>query len=186
MEIWKDIEGYEGLYQVSNEGRVKSLERVVIMKNGTSKTWNGTILKGGKTKKGYMYVNLSKNNVKDPRYVHILVATAFIPNPHNYTVVHHINGNHQDNRVENLCWMPKVEHDAVHAKERGEKLSMRVDQIDRITGEVLYKWESLSEVERQLGYSIGNICACCKNKYLREGNNIYKGFKWSYERTQDN
>ena len=107
MEIWKNIEGYEGLYQVSNEGRVKSLER-----NYNTKLKHKTIVvhkqesikKANDNGKGYLTVLLYKNG-KEKRYlVHQLVAQAFIPNPNNYPIINHKNEEKTDNRVENLEW----------------------------------------------------------------------------------
>ena len=106
MEIWKDIEGYEGKYQISNEGRVKAL------------AWNG--FGKGKNQKehilhqadlrGYKRVGLSKDGVVKWFSVHRLVAMAFISNPNNYLVVDHINTIRDDNRVENLRWVTQAEN----------------------------------------------------------------------------
>ena len=98
MEIWKDIEGYEGLYQVSSWGRVKSTYR------------GGRVLKGRKTKTGYLRINLCKNrNVKE-YLVHRLVAQAFIPNPQNKPQVNHIDEDKENNHVNNLEWCTAKEN----------------------------------------------------------------------------
>lgn len=97
MEIWKDIAGYEGLYQVSNRGRVKSLPR-----NGTSKSEK--LLNLHKDSKGSYNVSLSKNGKRKIAYVHRLVAEAFLPNPDNLPQVFHIDGNPANNDVNNLYW----------------------------------------------------------------------------------
>jgi len=103
-EIWKDISGYEGLYQISNFGRVKSLPRVRIG-NGTPYITKGKILKNslGATG-GYFRVVLCKEHKQTFCYVHRLVADAFIPKIEGKNVVNHINGLKTDNRVENLEW----------------------------------------------------------------------------------
>ena len=99
MELWKDIKGYEGLYQVSNLGRVKSLKN-------KSNHINEIILKQGKDrKKGYMNVSLSVNSKTKTFKVHKLVATHFIPNIDNKLQVNHKNGDKSDNRVINLEWV---------------------------------------------------------------------------------
>ena len=97
MEIWKEIKGYEGLYEVSSEGRVNSLGRKPgIMRPGTSK--------------GYLKVGLTKDGIRSMFRVHRLVAEAFIPNPDNKPEVDHINGDRKDNRAENLRWMTHKEN----------------------------------------------------------------------------
>ena len=95
-EEWRDIKGYEGRYQVSNLGRVKSLNY-----NHTSRE---KILKAREDKVGYLYLNLYKNNKRKTHKVHRLVAQAFIENPNNYPQVNHKDENKSNNRVENLEW----------------------------------------------------------------------------------
>jgi hypothetical protein len=105
MEIWKEIEGYEGLYEVSNYGRVKSLER--IAKWGVAnKVIKDTILEPKANP--YCRVGLRKDNTQKAKSVHRLVATAFIPNPNNYPLVMHIDDNPQNNHVSNLQWGTKA------------------------------------------------------------------------------
>lgn len=110
-EIWKDVEGYEGRYQISSCGRVKSLSR---------KMWNGKVwwqseekvLTNFKKSKGndYVYVNLKKNNKGKKFYIHRLMARAFIDNPLNKKQVNHINGIKYDNRLDNLEWVTHQEN----------------------------------------------------------------------------
>lgn len=95
-EVWKDIEGYEGLYQVSNTGEVKSLN---YRGNGESK-----LLKQGTNKKGYKIVSLFKNGKGKSHRVHRLVAMTFILNPNNYREVNHKDENKYNNNVDNLEW----------------------------------------------------------------------------------
>ena len=100
-EIWRDIEGFEGLYQVSNFGRIKRVT-------------TGKILKGDKNNDGYLRVKLYKNNTKSNKSIHRLVAEAFIPNPENKPQVNHINedktNNSLDNSLDNLEWMTAKEN----------------------------------------------------------------------------
>ena len=100
MEEWRDIKGFEGCYMVSNLGRVK---RIGFYSNQSS-TWEHAekILKAGDNGRGYLFVNLSMNNKQYHRYVHRLVAEAFIPNPENKATVNHIDCNRHNNNVKNL------------------------------------------------------------------------------------
>lgn len=96
-EIWKDIKEYEGLYQVSNLGRVKRVT-------------TGRILKGSKDRGGYLVVNLSKNNSGSMKKIHRLVAQAFIPNPENKAEINHIDEDKTNNMLSNLDWMTRKEN----------------------------------------------------------------------------
>ena len=96
MEIWKDIKGYEGLYQVSNKGRVKSLN---YRRTGKEK-----ILSSSPNSYGYLIVGLCKNGKQKPFYIHRLVAEAFLTNPNNLLEVNHKDENKENNHVENLEW----------------------------------------------------------------------------------
>ena len=103
QEIWKDIEGYENCYQVSNLGRVRSLTRKVDTFYGQRIT-KGKILKPLITNTGYFRVDLKQHQKDNYVSIHRLVAQAFIPNPNNYPVINHIDGNPTNNDVTNLEW----------------------------------------------------------------------------------
>lgn len=118
LEIWKDIAGYEGYYQVSNYGRVKSLKRWVLSKNNKKMPVKEKILKLQNDKDGYKTVELNKNSKGIHFRVHRLVADAFIPNPENKPEVNHINGIKYDNLLENLEWNTDLEN-RTHAIETG-------------------------------------------------------------------
>jgi hypothetical protein len=110
-EIWQNIEGYEDCYQVSNLGRVKSLDRIIPHKGHETQHIKGKICKGKIIKAGgYVVVNISKNNNGKWIKVHQLVAKAFIPNPENKREIDHINTIPTDNRVENLRWATRTEN----------------------------------------------------------------------------
>ena len=106
IEEWRDVVGFEGLYQVSNLGRVKGLDRLVDtnINNVDKRISKGKLLKPQFNNKGYKRVNLCKNGTFKSVFVHRLVAEAFIPNPNNYPVVNHKDENKQNNCVENLEW----------------------------------------------------------------------------------
>lgn len=114
-EIWKDIVGYEGLYQVSNLGRVKSLPKMVGFRSQSEKL---TAIFADKH--GYHKTNLYKNHTHKQAYVHILVAQAFVPNGSNKPQINHIDGDKSHNFVENLEWCTASEN-VVHAYSTGLK-----------------------------------------------------------------
>jgi hypothetical protein len=135
MEIWKTIEGYEGSYEVSNLGNVKSLIRKTKSKNNSLRIVNERILTQSKSQNGYYRLCLKLNSTKGYFTIHRLVAVSFIPNHENKPQVNHINGIKTDNRVENLEWCTAKENIA-HSYENGlsaigvkKKLSKLNDEI---------------------------------------------------------
>ena len=122
-EIWKDIKGFEGYYQVSNLGRVKSLERTVKSKGNGMMVIKERILRPSLNGSGYPIVGLSKGSDHTSHIVHRLVAEAFIPNPDNLSDVNHINQDKTDNRAENLNWMSHK--DNLNYGDRNKKISMK-------------------------------------------------------------
>ena len=101
MRIWKDVVGYEGLYQISNDGLIMNAKRHRVVK-----THIGT--------RGYYKLTLHKNGERHSAEIHRIIALAFIPNPNNYPVINHINGIKTDNRVENLEWCT-IQRNSQHA-----------------------------------------------------------------------
>lgn len=141
-EIWKDISGYEGYYQVSNQGRVRSLDRTIPhnLFPGKTRKLCGHIMKTN-SKDEYVSVSLCKDGCVYSAVVHRLVATAFIPNPENKPQVNHIDGNKHNNAVENLEWVTDVENKH-HAIETGlnDKSSWFTSERAKEEGE---KWNVL-------------------------------------------
>ena len=117
-EIWKPIEGYEDLYQVSSYGRVKSNDRTEICKNGLVRFREGKILKPHQNYNGYLWVSLCKNDKRKKNKIHRLVAQAFIPNINNKPQVNHIDGNKHNNNLKNLEWVTSKEN-MEHAIKKG-------------------------------------------------------------------
>ena len=121
MAVWKDISGYEGLYQVSDEGSVKALARSVTNKRGNLQHYPERVLKTDKTvmsNSTYHRVTLSKNHVTTRFLVHRLVAEAFIPNPLNKPMINHIDNDAENNHVANLEWVTHSEN-MLHAQSQG-------------------------------------------------------------------
>lgn len=181
-EIWKDIQGYEGLYQVSNLGRVKRLKFI----NGTTFFDREIILKQSLNKRGYCFISLSKRNIKCSKAVHRLVSQAFIPNPKNKSEVNHIDGNKQNNNVNNLEWSTREEN-IQHAYNNGLNLgsmknkrgidnphSKKVYQFD-LNGNFIRQYGSAREAERITGIRCSDITMCCRNKTKKS-----HGFIWKY------
>ena len=170
-EIWRDIEGYEGLYKVSNFGRVKSL------KYGKER-----ILKPVKNGCGYIFVNLCKNREMNHYFVHRLVAKSFISNPQNLPEVNHLDENKENNRVENLEWCDHKYNInfGTHNKRSGEKrtngkLSKTVLQYSK-GGEFVKEWKSAMDIQRNFGYNHSFISACCRGE-----RNLAYEFIWKYK-----
>ena len=160
-ELWKDIPGYSGMYQVSNLGRVRSFHK-----------WNDgkscRILRQSKSAKGYMFVDL----LGDTRRVHRLVATCFLPNPNGHTQVNHINENKADNRSDNLEWCSaKYNMNYGHRKENQvKKLSKPVICVETRT-----TYASAAQAARETNLRQGNITLCCQHKNRSAG-----GYHWEY------
>ena len=180
-EVWKDIQGYEGYYQISNMGRVKSVKRIVWNNSrGCYVTVPERIMKGRKDKDGYLLAHLSKDGKAKNYKIHRLVAVAFIGNPNNLPVINHKNEIKSDNRVSNLEWCSYSYNNSYNdkgkkiGKKAAKKLGKPIFSIDRETGLIMW-WESIAEAARQTGISKSSICDCCKGRRKSASN-----FYWYY------
>lgn len=177
MEIWKDVVGYEGVYQVSNLGNVKSLR----MWSSVQKRYiqREKILKPYKAPTGYLQIGLKSERTRKLGLVHRLVAEAFIPNAENKREVNHINGIKTDNRVENLEWNTSQEN-TIHAYKKGleKHCSTKVLQYD-LQGNLLREWDSIKEAGAKTNTEPGNISACCRGHRRKAG-----GYMWSYKEAE--
>lgn len=189
IEIWRAVVGYEGLYQMSSFGRVKSLERV----DRRGKRIPERLLKPVKNRYGYLQLNLHKNGKVTTFKVHRLVGMVFPDmvdwtedakgRPFNKLTINHLNEVKTDNRVENLQWCPleyNLEYGtgrerAAKTKTNG-KLSKPVYQYT-LSGEFVREWPSTIEIQRQTGWNQSAISACCRN--VRHYHSAY-GYIWSY------
>lgn len=148
-EVWKDVDGYEGIYQVSNMGRVKSLERLSVQKHLVPEK----ILNGFIHGHGYQVVDLYKDGIRKKHYIHRLVATAFVPNPRNLNEVDHLDRNPSNCRADNLRWCTHVEnyenhltkeHEIkVHTEREGKSVSVFKN------GMLLHTFNSFLELRRE-------------------------------------
>ena len=166
-EYWKPVVGYEGLYMVSNWGRIKSMNY-----NHSGKE---RIMKQ-KIQGGYYSVNLSKNGIIKTYLVHRLVAEAFIPNLNNYKEVNHKDENKTNNVVSNLEWCDRLYNVryGTGIERRSKTQSKTVLQYD-LNGNLIKEWKSINECGRN-GFKKSNICKCCNGKQK-----THKGFIWKYK-----
>ena len=171
MEIWKNIPSYDGVYQVSNLGRIKNLK-------------SGMILKPQERRHGYLSVWLYGNGKRKQLSIHRIVAEAFCNHPVGKDEVNHINEDKQDNRAENLEWVSHKEN-SVHGtrqKRIGEGQRKRTDHVKPIEqldmdGNVIARYPSMKAMEDATGFNKSNVCNFIRGK----NNNTHQyGYKWRY------
>lgn len=182
-EIWKDIKNYEGYYQVSNTGKIRSLDRYIISK---LKNTDKVKIKG-KTLKlvirgSYYSIQLFKNGKYNQRPIHRIVAETFIANVQNKPQINHIDGNKLNNYIDNLEWCTQSEN-MKHAYDIGLKTkrygkyndkSKKVYQYD-LSGNFIKKWYSTMDVERELGIKHYRVSGCYTNP---KRNKTAGGYIW--------
>lgn len=178
-EVWKDIDGYEGLYQVSNLGNVKSL------KYGGSK--HEKVLTPKVNNCGRLWVELFNCGRKKQFLIHRLVANAFIPNPESFPQINHIDENPKNNCVDNLEWCtgsyniryyrerhPCVARDRKSTGRYKRKLGISIIQFD-MDGNAIKTWDDARTISIEKGFSQWSITQCCDGK-----RHTAYGFKWQY------
>ena len=180
-EIWKDIEGYEGLYQVSNLGRVRKLANVSRRLNrwGTYTEYHQKerIIKPAfDSDKQYQFVSLSYQGKKQLVLVHRLVAKAFIPNPDNLPQVNHKDENTTNNRADNLEWVTQlVNNNHGTGIQRREKHPKTVIQLS-LSGEFIREWPSINAAAESVKANPSQLGHCCKGERPTA-----KGYRWKYK-----
>lgn len=191
MEVWKDIKDYEGLYQVSDMGRVKILAKSWYSgKSNLVKHVGKEKIKAlRKVPKGYVFTTLHKNGVSESCFIHRLVAEAFLPNPNNLPEVNHLFGIKDDNRVTELEWCTHSGN-VLHAFRTGLKQASeyikkpkfltengnakKVIQLT-ISGEPIKEWDCVKLAADTLKIKQGNIANCARGRQ-----HTAHGFKWEY------
>lgn len=176
-EIWKDIAGYEGIYQISNLGNVRSVDRLV-KKNGGYRKVNGQAIKPYPWGAGYLYVLLHRDQMKASRSIHRLVAKAFIQNPDGKPEVNHIDGDKHNNRVENLEWATPSENER-HAYSTGlipVTWGKKVRCTNTISG-VERVFSSCNEAGRFLGLANGTVSAILNRRGRKNGIAFFGDFR---------
>ena len=198
-EEWRPVVGYEGLYEVSNMGRVKSVKRTVWNNSrGCYRTVSERIMKPKDSIWGYLRVGLSKNGKEKWYMIHRLVATAFLENPQNLPEVNHIDEDKTNNNADNLEWcsssynltyngraekVGKKVAEKLRGRKQSEehikKRSKPIYSINKVSGLVLY-WNSAHEASRVLRINQGNITRCCQGKQKTA-----KGYTFFYANAND-
>ena len=181
MEIWKPISGYEGFYEVSNLGRIRSLERIVECSDGRKRKIKDRTLKGSSYSGGYSGVTLHKDGCAKFVNIHRIVAEAFVPNPLEKEEVNHKDENPSNNHASNLEWVTHKENlNYGTRQERARKAIVEaqgraVRQLS-IDGELVAEYESLSAACNATGTHVSNITKCAKGVYKTAG-----GYIWKYK-----
>ena len=173
-ELWKDIEGLEGIYQISSKGKVRSLDRWVTDKNGKKVFWKSQPIKPHPQHKdgsGYLQAVLRMNGKYVHFLIHRLVAKAFIPNPNNLEQVNHIDENKHNNDVNNLEWLSRLDNTryGTGIDRMAEKHSTAIIQLD-MNGNLVKEWRSIRQAKMSVAGGIWS--AILKNR------RICKGYVW--------
>lgn len=183
-EEWRDIEGYEGIYQISNYGRVKAVDRLINDSYGRIWLRKGQIRSTHIDRFGYEKVILCKNNTQKHFFIHRLVAMAFVSNPDNFPLINHIDEDKLNNRVENLEWCtPRYNS---NYGSRNKKLSAKLKLIKTgkpiaqysLNGILLRIYKNAEEAARQNSFWRTNISACCRGV-----KKTAHGYKWKFVNT---
>ena len=188
-EIWKDIEGYEGIYQVSNLGRVRSLDRYYTKphpRNGVPTKYfkRGSIITNHTLRNGYTNVMLKFEGGKKNFMVHRLVAKAFVPGYFEGADVNHKDSNRQNNHADNLEWMTRRDNlmynndknasamEQIHRSQRKPIIQMTMD------GEYIREWPSIYAAHLALGLDSKSISGACRQRY---GMKTCGGYRWKFK-----
>lgn len=171
QEIWKDVCNYEGYYQISNKGRIKSLDRYVE-RNGKLVKVKGKILNLNKNNAGYYYLNLCTNNSRKKFLIHRLVAIAFIPNQNKLKCINHKDENKSNNSVENLEWC-NHKYNSNYGNIRSKLSDKKCKSV--ICLELNKKFKSQTEAANYFNIKQSAISFCCNNSNRTAG-----GYHWQF------
>jgi hypothetical protein len=186
-EVWKDIEGYEGLYQASTHGRIRSVNRIIYTTDNKIREQPGKILSPGKNNRGYYNVVLYKNKKAKTIFIHRLIATTFIENTYNKVWINHIDGVKANNKISNLEFST-ISENIKHAFKNGlnkpnramvgrfgrlSPVSRSIHQFS-ISGEYIASYESITEAMIINGFKGHGISDSAKGKKKTSNGYIWK------------
>lgn len=188
-EVWRDVFGYEGMYQVSSKGRIMSLSREIPAKGGAYRITNNRVLSASVGKNGYKKIVLSDNNVKKTFLIHRLVAKAFIPNPNEYSLVNHIDENKENNECKNLEWC-NYSYNATHGNAMRKMINSRLNNggnraPKHVVGTSIdgdgedIKVLKLNDV-KNYGFHPSAVSLCCNGKRVS-----HKGYYWEFAQKEE-
>lgn len=178
-EIWKNVKGFEEFYQVSNLGRVRSLDRYITTKTSKQQFLKGKVIKPIKCKNGYLEAILHKNGKYKVFLLHRLVAMHFIDNPDNLPEINHKNENIENCVADNLEWCTSKYNANYGTRnqrclESNSKYFKPVYQMD-IKGNIIKRWRNIADASRAMGISDSPITRVCKGKQATSA-----GYRWKY------
>lgn len=178
FEFWMDVPNFEGYYQDSTYGRVKSiLRKTECPQCGGCRTVPERILKPRKDKYGYLYLDLNKNGKAKTFKVHRIIADTFIANFNNENQINHLNEVKTDNQVWNIRYCSASEN--INWGTRNERIQKKIIQYD-MDGKFIKEWDSGTIASRELGLYNSNLVECLKGRRKTAG-----GFKWAYKKESD-
>ena len=198
-EIWKPVIGYEGFYEVSSLGRLRSVDRIDVNTEGDKRLLSGKIIKLHKDSHGYLIAVISKNGVHKTVKIHRLVAMAFIPNPDCKRFVDHINTIRDDNRVENLRWVTARENNlnsitrkrmrvaatkdngsgwkTIESRNKNKSAHAEIPVLQlTMDGDLVKRYRSISSAFEETGIQRATIIGVLKGRFRQAG-----GFLWKAE-----
>lgn len=184
IEVWRDIEGYEGYYQVSNFGRVRSVERVIYLHDRESgrirqpKTIHGKILTNQLNRYGYLRVNMQKHPQRKAHFVHRLVAKEFVPGYCEGMQVNHKDENKQNNHADNLEWVTgkeNINYGTAIARITASQPARRPIIQMSMDGKIIRKFDSARKASFITGIDSRNITRACKGEFKQA-----HGYRWKF------
>lgn len=175
-ENWRWVEGYEGLYMVSDKGQVMSVPKRAARSNGCKVSYEGKLLQPAKNKKGYLIVGLSRDGALSTKAVHRLVAEAFLQNNDNLPCVNHIDEDKSNNHAENLEWC-SIEYNNNYGT-RNERISATASRAVQmiLDGKVIAEYPSAKKAHEATGATPSHVNECCNGK-----RKTANGFEWRYK-----